>query len=131
MADLLGEGYGDEVTFDRDRAGITWAQFHTHLYSNFYVYQYATGISGAHALARPILDGDADAAARYVRFLKAGGSLDPLDALRGAGVDLTKPEPVEETFAVLDALVERLEENTVALAAHSSASCLHTAPTET
>lgn len=109
MADLLGEGYGDEVTFDRDRAGITWAQFHTHLYSNFYVYQYATGISGAHALARPILDGDPDAAARYVRFLKAGGSLDPLDALRGAGVDLTRPEPVEETFAVLDALVGRLE----------------------
>lgn len=109
MADLLSEGYGDEVTFDRDRAGITWAQFHTHLYSRFYVYQYATGISGAHALARPILDGDADAAARYVDFLKAGGSLDPLDALKQAGVDLTKPEPVEETFAVLDALVGRLE----------------------
>lgn len=109
MADLLAEGYGDEVGFDRDRAGITWAQFHTHLYSRFYVYQYATGISGAHALARPILDGDADAARRYVAFLEAGGSLDPLDALKGAGVDLTKPEPVEETFAVLDGLVGRLE----------------------
>lgn len=109
MADLLGEGYGGEVVFDRDRVGVTWAQFHTHLYSRFYVYQYATGISGAHALARPILDGDAAAAARYVDFLKAGGSVDPLDALRRAGVDLTKPEPVEETFAVLGALVERLE----------------------
>jgi len=109
MADLFGEGYGDALALDRDRVGITWAQFHTHLYSRFYVYQYATGISGAHALARPILDGDADAAARYVEFLKAGGSLDPLDALKRAGVDLTRPEPVEETFAVLDALVGRLE----------------------
>ena len=109
MAELFAEGYGDEMTFDQDRLGITWAQFHTHLYSRFYVYQYATGISGAHALARPILHGDADAAARYVAFLKAGGSLDPLDALKRAGVDLTKPEPVEETFAVLDTLVGRLE----------------------
>jgi oligoendopeptidase F len=82
MADLFAEGYGDALALDRDRVGITWAQFHTHLYSRFYVYQYATGISGAHALARPILDGDADAAARYVEFLKAGGSLDPLDALK-------------------------------------------------
>ena len=109
MADLFSEGYGDEMQVDRDRVGITWAQFHTHLYSRFYVYQYATGISGAHALARPILEGDADAAARYVAFLKAGGSLDPLDALKRAGVDLTKPGPVEETFAVLDGLVGRLE----------------------
>jgi oligoendopeptidase F len=109
MADLFAEGYGDALVFDRDQVGITWAQFHTHLYSRFYVYQYATGISGAHALARPILDGDADAAARYVAFLKAGGSLDPLEALKQAGVDLTKPEPVEETFAVLDTLVGRLE----------------------
>ena len=109
MADLFAEGYGDEMQLDRDRVGITWAQFHTHLYSRFYVYQYATGISGAHALARPILDGDAEAAARYVDFLKAGGSVDPLDALKRAGVDLTQPEPVEETFAVLGELVGRLE----------------------
>ncbi len=113
MADLFAEGYGDEMQLDRnrdrDQFGITWAQFHTHLYSRFYVYQYATGISGAHALARPILADDTEAAARYVAFLKAGGSLDPLDALKEAGVDLTKPEPVEETFAVLDGLVRRLE----------------------
>ncbi len=109
MFELFAEGYGDEMQGDHDRVGITWAQFHTHLYSRFYVYQYATGISGAHALARLILDGDADAAARYVAFLKAGGSLDPLDALKQAGVDLTKPEPVEETFAVLEGLVGRLE----------------------
>ncbi len=51
MADLFREGYGDAVEMDDERVGITWGQFSTHLYSNFYVYQYATGISGAHALA--------------------------------------------------------------------------------
>lgn len=107
-ADLFAEGYGGEVAFDRERIGITWAQF-VHMYMNFYVYQYATGISAAHALSRPILAGDAGAAERYLDFLKSGGSRYPLDALRLAGVDMTSPEPVEAAFAVLAGLVERLE----------------------
>ncbi|MFH2103475.1 MAG: oligoendopeptidase F [Chloroflexota bacterium] len=107
-ADLLGEGYGDEVDMDRERIGITWAQF-LHMYMNFYVYQYATGISGAHALAHNILAGDPGAADRYLDFLKSGGSRFPLEALKLAGVDLTSTEPVESAFAVLAGLVERLE----------------------
>jgi oligoendopeptidase F len=110
LADLFREGYGDEVVFDRDRMGITWAQFHTHMYSNFYVYQYATGISAAHALARNILEEKAGAVDNYLAFLKAGGSLYPLDALKLAGVDMTSPEPVETTFAVLSQIVDRLEQ---------------------
>jgi oligoendopeptidase F len=78
MADLFAEGYGDEVVMDRERVGITWAQFATHLYANFYVYQYATGISGAHALAEGVLSGKPGAAEKYIEFLKAGGSLFPL-----------------------------------------------------
>ena len=109
MADLFAEGFGPEVELDRERVGITWAQF-GHLYEPFYVYQYATGISGAHALARGVLAGEEDAAERYLAFLAAGDSIDPLDALRGAGVDLGSPEPVEQTFAVLSSLVDRIEE---------------------
>jgi oligoendopeptidase F len=108
MADLFGEAYGPDFAFDRERVGITWAQF-SHLYRPFYVYQYATGISGAHALARGVRDGEPGAAERYLDFLRAGGSAYPLDILREAGVDLTSPEPVEETFAVLASLVDRLE----------------------
>jgi oligoendopeptidase F len=108
MADLFGEAYGPDFEFDRERVGITWAQF-SHLYAPFYVYQYATGISGAHALAQGVRDGQPGAAERYLDFLRAGGSAYPLDLLRGAGVDLTSPEPVEETFAVLASLVDRLE----------------------
>ena len=109
MADLFAEGYGGEVQLERERVGITWGQFSTHLYSNFYVYQYATGISAAHALAVEVLAGAPDAAERYLAFLKAGGSLYPLDALKLAGVDMTTPEPVEQTFAVFAQLVDRLE----------------------
>ncbi len=109
MADLFAEGYGGEVALDRARTGITWAEFSTHLYSNFYVYQYATGISAAHALSGDILEGKQGAVERYLDLLRAGGSLYALDALRRAGVDMASPEPVERTFAVLARLVERLE----------------------
>jgi oligoendopeptidase F len=108
MADLFAEAFGPDVSFDRQRMGMTWATF-GHLYADYYVYQYATGISGANALARRILAGERGAAEAYVEFLKAGGSLYPLDALKRAGVDLTTPKPVEETFAVLAGLVDRLD----------------------
>ena len=109
MADLFAEGYGDELALDRERTGSTWAQFSTHLYSNFYVFQYATGISGAHALARGILDGKPGAVDRYLTFLRSGGAYYPLEALAAAGVDLSSPEPVEIAFGILADYVERLE----------------------
>ena len=112
-ADLIAEVYGDEVDIsgpDRDRAGSTWAQFHTHLYSNFYVYQYATGIAGAHHLAGRVADGDQGAAAAYIAFLKSGGSMYPLDGLKLAGVDMSSTEPVNAAFEALAKTVTRLEE---------------------
>jgi oligoendopeptidase F len=112
MAELMLEVYGQEVTLrggDRERVGSTWAQFHTHLYSNFYVYQYATGIAGANWLAERVLAGDNSAAQSYLEFIKAGSSLYPLDALRLAGVDMTRREPVEKAFEVMKSMVDRLE----------------------
>jgi oligoendopeptidase F len=107
-ADLFAEGFGPDVALDRDRVGITWAQF-SHLYAPFYVYQYTTGISGAHALGRAVLEGDVGAAERYLAFLSAGGSRYPIDALFDAGVDLTSPQPIEAAFATLSSFVDELE----------------------
>jgi oligoendopeptidase F len=108
-ADLLSDAYGSEVEMDRRRAGSMWAQFPTHLYRSFYPYQYATGIAAAHALADGVLAEGAPAAERYRRFLAAGGSLYPLDALRLAGVDMASREPLDRGFATLARYVERLE----------------------
>jgi oligoendopeptidase F len=110
MADLFEEGYGGEMAIDaamRQRVGMTWGTF-GHLYMNYYVFQYATGISAAHALAAPILAGDEAAAERYVAFLSSGGSQYPVDALKAAGVDMTTPEAVEKTFAILADYVDKL-----------------------
>ena len=111
MADLYAEGYGSEMQFDRGRTGITWATF-SHLYQDYYVYQYATGISGANALARRVLSGTPKAAGEYLRCLSAGSSVYPLDALKMAGVDLSTPQPVEETFEILAQMVDQLEQLT-------------------
>lgn len=109
LADLFREGYGPEVEVDEERVGITWAQFSIHMYLNYYVYQYATGISAANALAQRVINEGPQAAEDYKNFLKAGGSIFPLDALKLAGVDMTSPEPVEKAFEVFEGFVDRLE----------------------
>src|SRR2546426_4212063 len=78
MADLMLEVYGSEVDVsdrDRDRIGSTWAQFHTHLYSNFYVYQYATGIAAADHLVERVAAGGAKAGRSYLAFLQGPGRM--------------------------------------------------------
>jgi oligoendopeptidase F len=109
---LLGfyrEGYGREVVVDPPRMGITWARF-SHLFMNFYVFQYGVGISAAAALSEAILTEGEPARERYLAFLRAGGSVDPIVALRDAGVDMSSSEPIERAFALLSGYVDRLEE---------------------
>jgi len=107
-AGYFGEAYGPEVTMDRERVGITWAQFPVHMYLNYYVFTYATGIAAAHALAARVLSGEAGGREAYLEFLASGGSLPPMEALQRAGVDMTKPEPVDKAFAVLAGYVDEV-----------------------
>jgi oligoendopeptidase F len=109
MADLYTEAYGPSVEVDRDRVGITWAEF-PHMFGNFYVFQYTTGISAANALADGVLREGEPAAQRYLSFLKAADSVYPIDALKMAGIDMKTPEPVEKAFAVLTRMIDRLDE---------------------
>ena len=108
MADLFSEGYGNEMNLDRQRVGITWGTFTTHLYIDFYSFQYAIGISAANAIAKRILDGVPNAAQDHINFLKAGSSKSPMDVYRVAGIDMTTTQPIEDAFAVLEEYVDRL-----------------------
>jgi oligoendopeptidase F len=107
-AQLFREAYGETMHLEQDRIGILWAHF-GHLYVDYYVYAYATGIAGANALARRILEGEPKAVEEYLSFLRAGASMYPIDVLKMAGVDLTKPEPVATAFGVLSDMVDKLE----------------------
>jgi oligoendopeptidase F len=109
LAGLYSEGYGDAVALDHERNGITWARF-PHLFQPFYVFQYATGIAAAAQLAAQVRDEGAPAVERYTEFLKSGGSMYPVEALRRAGVDMLSTEPVDAAFATLAGYVDRLEQ---------------------
>jgi len=109
MADLFAEGFGPNFDMDRERVGMTWATF-PHLFSDYYVYAYATGISGAHAAAGRILRKEPNAVDNYLGFLKSGSSDYSLNVLKKAGIDLTSPKTVEETFAVMEGYIDRMEE---------------------
>lgn len=108
MADLFSEGFGGEMDLDRERVGITWGTFTTHLYIDFYSFQYAIGISAANAIAKRILNGIPNAAEDHINFLKAGSSKPPMEVFRIAGVDMTSTKPIEDAFAVLGEYIDRL-----------------------
>lgn len=78
-----------------------------HFYRAFYVYKYATGFSAAMAIAGMIRREGAPAVERYKRFLHAGSSLYPIDALKLAGIDMSSPEPVRSALNEFDALLEK------------------------
>jgi oligoendopeptidase F len=108
MADLFSEGFGGEMNLDRERVGITWGTFTTHLYIDYYSFQYAIGISAANAIAKRILTGIPNAAEDHINFLKAGSSKSPMEVFKIAGVDMTSTQPIEDAFAVLGEYIDRL-----------------------
>ncbi|HKY99568.1 MAG TPA: oligoendopeptidase F [Rhabdochlamydiaceae bacterium] len=99
--------YGPALTDDEEIA-IEWSRI-PHFYYNFYVYQYATGISAAHALVEKVLEEGPSAKERYLSFLSSGSRAYPLDILARAGVDMRKPDAVQSVVRQFDLLVGELE----------------------
>jgi oligoendopeptidase F len=80
-----------------------------HFYRGFYVYKYATGLSAAIALSERVIHGGEKEREDYFSFLKGGCSKEPLDLLRGAGVDMAKPESIRAPMKKFASLVDELE----------------------
>jgi len=103
--------FGETMAFDDEDAPIAWEWSRIdHFFYDFYVYKYATGMSSAVAIAADILERGEEAVSRYKNFMRGGGSKYPLDLLQDAGVDLTKPEPVQSALAEFALLVSELED---------------------
>ena len=103
--DLNQRYYGDSVEPGGDIA-MEWSRI-PHFYYNFYVYQYATGFAAATALANNIVHGTDAQRGAYIGFLKSGSSDYPVEIMKRAGVDMTKPDYLENAF---DTFEKRLNE---------------------
>lgn len=106
--------YGDSVAHDPPYRH-TWARI-PHLFrAPYYVYQYATCFASAAAIRRSMREdekkGRRDTVDRYLELLSSGSSRHPMDQLRDAGVDLRRPEPVEDVVTRVDTLVGELEQS--------------------
>ncbi len=98
--------YGDEINSGNEKISREWARI-PHFYTAFYVYQYATGYSAAITLSQKILN--ENGAESYIDFLKSGSSKYSIDLLKGAGVDMTEPEAVENAMKVFEGLIDEFE----------------------
>jgi oligoendopeptidase F len=99
--------YGAETVID-DLIGIEWGRI-PHFYYNFYVYQYATGISAASALVQQVLQEGQPAVDRYLQFLSSGSSDYSINLLKKAGVDMTTPEPIHQAFRLFETHLSEME----------------------
>ncbi|MDT0162467.1 oligoendopeptidase F [Bacillus sp. AG4(2022)] len=104
---LFREYNGEELVFDEE-VKYGWSRI-PHFYRPFYVYKYATGFASAIHLATRILEGNKETLESYIEFLKSGSSDYPLELLKRTGVDLTSPEPIENSMKKFGELVEELE----------------------
>ncbi len=104
---LIREYFGDEIVID-DEVRYEWARI-PHFYYLFYVFVYATGYCSAAALSEMILNDGEQAAERYLEFLSMGGSVNPLDELKHAGVDLNTPDPINRAIDKFDRILAEAE----------------------
>lgn len=101
--------YGPDMVVDEE-IDYEWMRI-PHFYTSFYVYQYATGYSAAQAFSKKILEEGKPAVDRYIQcFLSGGGSKDPIDLLKDAGVDMSSPAPIDDALNVFENYLEQFEE---------------------
>lgn len=112
MHDLFDAYYADSVIGD-DLLDVVWARIGHFYNAPFYVYQYATCFASSAQIYDDVMKGskkDRQAALdRYLTLLKSGGNDYPMEQLKKAGVDLSKPEPIQAVIAQFDELVAMLE----------------------
>lgn len=104
---LNAKYYGSDVVEDPEIA-LEWTRI-PHFYYNYYVYQYATGFSAASALANKILTNEPQALENYLTYLKSGSSDFPIEVMKKAGVDMTKPQYIEDAMHIFEMRLNELE----------------------
>ena len=101
--------FGEGVVVDEE-IKYEWSRI-PHFYYNFYVYKYATGLSAACKIANDILEGKPNAVENYKKFLSCGTTLNPIESLKLADVDLNKKEVIESAINMFKDTIEEFKNN--------------------
>ncbi|MED3792771.1 oligoendopeptidase F [Niallia alba] len=105
--DVLKSFWGDSVEID-EAAGLTWMR-QPHYYMGLYPYTYSAGLTASTAVSQMIEEEGQPAVDRWLKVLKAGGTLKPFDLMKLANVDMSTPEPIQQAVAYVGSLIDELE----------------------
>lgn len=104
---VLSEFWGDTVVID-EGARLTWMR-QPHYYMGLYPYTYSAGLTASTLVAQMIETEGQPAVNRWLDVLKSGGTKTPLELMKMAGVDMSKPDPIRKVVAYVGSLVDELE----------------------
>ncbi|MFD1135151.1 oligoendopeptidase F [Paenibacillus urinalis] len=104
---ILSSFWGEEVVID-EHAKLTWMR-QPHYYMSLYPYTYAAGLTASTAVAQLIREEGQPAVDRWLEVLKAGGSMSPLELMKLAGVDMSRPDAIRSAAAYVGSLIDELE----------------------
>ncbi|PGQ38605.1 oligoendopeptidase F [Bacillus thuringiensis] len=104
---VLSTFWGDSVEID-EGAGLTWMR-QPHYYMGLYSYTYSAGLTASTAVAQMIKDEGQPAIDRWLDVLRAGGTMKPLELMKHAGVDMSKPDAIRQAVSYVGSLIDELE----------------------
>ncbi|MEI4649403.1 oligoendopeptidase F [Bacillus cereus] len=104
---VLSTFWGDSVEID-EGAGLTWMR-QPHYYMGLYSYTYSAGLTASTAVAQMIKEEGQPAVDRWLDVLRAGGTMKPLELMKHAGVDMSKPDAIRKAVSYVGSLIDQLE----------------------
>lgn len=106
-SNVLSTFWGDSVEID-EGAGLTWMR-QPHYYMGLYSYTYSAGLTTSTAVAQMIKEEGQPAVDRWLDALRAGGTMKPLELMKYAGVDMSKPDAIRKAVSYVGSLIDELE----------------------
>ena len=105
--ETLENFWGDTVVID-EGASLTWMR-QPHYYMGLYPYTYSAGLTVSTAVAQKIKTEGSPAVDRWLDVLRSGGTMKPLELIKQAGVDMSKPDAIKDAVAYVGSLITDLE----------------------
>jgi oligoendopeptidase F len=106
---VLSDFWGDSVELD-EGASLTWMR-QPHYYMGLYSYTYSAGLTVSTAVSQMIQEEGQPVVDRWLDVLRAGGTMKPLELMKHAGIDMSKPDAIRKAVSYVGSLIDELEQS--------------------